>query len=512
MKKRIALLLVAILAISMLSLSAGAEEAAKWDTTKNDEIVLSVMNNYYTQGWYTMAEKYHELHPETTVTIDVIANNDALSQKFVTWFSSDDLSDASDITHINFAGSAGGVNMLQSRGQVFDFSTIMDEINPYTGVAVGECFDPADVSAYTTEYGIYALPFDHVGVAVIVNTDMLAEYGIEVPTTQEEWIAACETLKQNGIDSPIVATAEAGWYIAALGDAVYRDEIGDYIYTPDDEGYDAELMPKNADYVYDPEDLSCDVNLVINSEALAIAMKETEFDTPRSRSLWAEYAKIGKYFNENWMDASSTEVLTSFETGEGAFLVSGSWNVGVLNADMLEMGDDAFNWITIPFPSFETTPAEWSSGTMRSLYGMGNTMGIIITGDEDHTARVVDFFEFCYNPENCAIIYDVTLASGQFIQGPVAIKGVDLGDELNAKLEGFITECSINGSMAQLAGHERFIAEDSGTYKGLLNQLDNEEITSDEFVDAIKPIAMRWVDNYIAQQGFDLDRTTKDVK
>ena len=75
MKKFLAVLLSVILLLGAFGICATAEEAAK---------------------------KYMELHPETTVTIDVIANNDALNQKFTIWFASDDLSDASDITHINF--------------------------------------------------------------------------------------------------------------------------------------------------------------------------------------------------------------------------------------------------------------------------------------------------------------------------------------------------------------------------------------------------------------------------
>ena len=505
MKKLLSLTLTLLLVLGLFS-AAFAEGDVKWDTGKQDEIVLSVMNNYYTQGWYDMAEKYMALHPETTVTIDVIANNDALLQKFTTWFASDDLSDASDITHINF----GNIALMQAKGQCFDFAAIMDDINPYTGEPVSACFDPADVAAYTTDSGIYALPFDHVGVAVIVNTDMLAEYGIEVPQSMEQWLAACETLKQAGVDTPILATPEGTWFLAVIADAAFRDQIGDLIYTPEDGGYDEATMAANATYVYDPDDLTCDRDVVLSGERIAIYQNETQFDTPRTRSAWAEYAKIAPYFNSNYMDSSSTEVLTSFELKEGAFLVSGSWNVGVLNSDMLEMGDDAFNWITIPFPSYETKPEEWSSGELRSLYAMGNTMGIIITGDEDHTARVVDFYEFCYNPENCAAIFETTLANSQFIQGPVAIIGVDLGEELNAKLEGFITECSMNGNLGNLMGREVYMSEDSGTYKGYFDQLTTGEITSDEFFEAIQPLALKKLADNIAVNNYDLDPATKD--
>ena len=152
MKKILAVLLSVILLLGAFGACAFAEETAKWDTTKKDEIILSVMNNYYTEGWYNAAKKYMELHPETTVTIDVVANNDALSQKFTTWFASDDLSDASDITHINF----GNIRSMQEKGQCYDFSQILDEINPYTGKAVRDCFEEADIKTYTNEGAVVA--------------------------------------------------------------------------------------------------------------------------------------------------------------------------------------------------------------------------------------------------------------------------------------------------------------------------------------------------------------------
>ena len=54
MKRLVSLLVTLLLIVGMLGGAALAEEA-KWDTAKQDEIVLSVMNNYYTKGWYTMA-------------------------------------------------------------------------------------------------------------------------------------------------------------------------------------------------------------------------------------------------------------------------------------------------------------------------------------------------------------------------------------------------------------------------------------------------------------------------
>jgi ABC-type glycerol-3-phosphate transport system substrate-binding protein len=105
---------------------------ATWDTAKKDKIVLSVINNYYTAGWKKMAQDYTALHPETEVIVDVVADNDTYLQKMTTWLTADDLTNAADIVHINFAQSAvGGYNVMVQKGLVYDMEPMLKETNPY---------------------------------------------------------------------------------------------------------------------------------------------------------------------------------------------------------------------------------------------------------------------------------------------------------------------------------------------------------------------------------------------
>ena len=48
--------------------------------------------------------------------------------------------------------------------------------------------------------------------SVIYNKEIFAEHGIEVPTTWDELIAACETLKAAGV-TPFYATFKEPWTI-----------------------------------------------------------------------------------------------------------------------------------------------------------------------------------------------------------------------------------------------------------------------------------------------------------
>lgn len=524
MKKLLAMLLVLAMALSMVAcsgksdtgLSVGVDDmitdaAPTWDTSKEDEIVISAMSNYYESGWKMMAEEYTKLHPETTVTIDVVADNDTLNQKFVTWFASDDLSDASDITHINFAGAVGGADLLMERGQVYDFTDLLDKVNPYTGTTMRSYLYEEDIAALATPHGLAAAPFDHVAVAMMVNVDLLKEHGLEVPKTMEELIAACAKLKEGGIEYPIQATAEGSYFISVLGDAAMRDMYGDFIYNPGDEGYDPATMAANDGYVYDPAVPGGDKDLKINGEAKAAYVSETGFDTDLSLSIWTEYAKLHPYFNANYLASSPTDVLTSFEMQNGAFLISGSWNVGVLNKDVQDMGEDGFEWVTVAFPNYETKPEGWATGNIRSLYVMGNQMGIIKSqgDDADHLARVLDFYQFVYNPVGCAMMYEKTLADGYFVQGNCAIKGVVLPEDVDAKLAGFYQEAPMRSDLDSLFGKEYYMSEDMGTYREYFNKLGTE-LDAAAFMAAIKDINERKLADDIDQNNWDLDPSTKE--
>ncbi len=533
MKKILALLLVLAMAVSFVACAAKTEEPAaesakvevdaevageaveteaKWDTTKQDEIVVSYMNNYYNAGWDKVAEEYMALHPETTITYDVIADNDTLSQKFVTWFSSDDLTDASDITHINFAGVVGGTDLLMERGQVYDFTNLLDETNPYTGTTVRSYLEDADISSLTEAHGMSALPFDHVAVAMMVNTDMLAANGLEVPTTYEELVACCAALKEAGVETPVLSTPEGTYFISSLGDAAMRDMYGDFLIMEGDGEYDAATMAANAAFVNDITNPAFDYGIKISGERKAAYIKENGRDTALSVSIWNEYCKLAVYYNDNYRESASTEVLSSFEMQNGAFLISGSWNVGVLNKDIQEMGEDGFAWQTIAFPSFETTPEGWATGEIRSLYGMGNQMGVIKThgDDEDHLNRVLDFIMYVYSPAGCATMFQETLNAGYFVQGNPAIKGVNLPEEINAKLAGFIQESPMRSDLDVLFGNGVYMAEDQGTYNDAFNKMTTGELDGEGFLAAVKAIQDKSLDDEIAQNGWDLDPATKD--
>ena len=497
--------------------SAAPTPTAPWDTAKQDTISLSVMNNYYTAGWKEMANQYMALHPETKVTVNVVADNDAYFTLMTTWKSAADLSQASDIIHINFWGPT----QTDYNTKVYDFTPVLDQPNPYNNnQPVRAALDPTALQAVASSSGgafLQALPFDKVGVGVYYNKTLLAAKGLSVPTTVEEWEATCAALKAGGMAIPVSASGESSWYGGALADAMYRGTIYDQIlFQPGDPGYDATKMAANAGFVFNESDLGSDRAVVPWGARIAAYQLKNGFNTPQNQTIWTEWARMAQYFTPNALQGSGTDPLTSFENQDSAFLVSGSWNAGIVNADMQQLGSAAFEWGSIPFPAYKTPPAGMQA-ELRTINVPGNVMGVLLThpGDQDHLARVLDFYKFVYSPNGAQTMYTTTLAAGNYVQGPPAIIGVTLPQAITDALGGFATKPGTSQSaFALISGlhGQTILASDQNVFYDNVNKLDTGAITAEQFLTTMEPYFLKRTQDDIATNKFPVDSSGNITK
>jgi ABC-type glycerol-3-phosphate transport system substrate-binding protein len=148
-----------------------------WDTSKDDTILVSVINNFYTAGLKKLAEEYMKLHPETKVVIDVVADNESYIAKLATTLSGD-RKNAPDIIHGNFMKNAfsADMNYAVEKGYLYNMAEMLDEENPYNGGLVRDAFEETDLSLILNNSGgkYYPyLPFDKLGFALYYNKDIL---------------------------------------------------------------------------------------------------------------------------------------------------------------------------------------------------------------------------------------------------------------------------------------------------------------------------------------------------
>lgn len=64
---------------------------------------------------------------------------------------------------------------------------------------------PAVRASLTIDGKLVAFPWEYIAYALIVNNDILKAHGLEIPDTPEEFLACCEKLKSDGMETPLAA-------------------------------------------------------------------------------------------------------------------------------------------------------------------------------------------------------------------------------------------------------------------------------------------------------------------
>lgn len=482
-----------------------------WDTSKSDEIIVTVINGYYTAGEKKLAEEYMKLHPETRVTIDVIADNNSYNTKMQTILSSADKTGTSDIVHSNFFGSiAGSTAAALEQGYLLDMSTILDMDHPYQDGKVRDMYDEivlAEAVNGSGGTGMQALPFDKCGISFFYNKTAFESLNLEAPKSWEELLEICKTFRDNGVKNPITVSSEASWILASLADAGFRGQEYDFLVQPGDAIWDEATMAANKDFKFDESNMACDIFTVASNERMLKAKEEGIIFSDISKTAWTEFAKIAQYFPENYI-AGGADTVTEFETQLSPILLSGSWNVGLILADLNQMPEDKqFDWATFNIPGFANAPEGFGS-EMRGLYTLGNVMGIIPKNDEDHDARVLDFYLYWYSQQGAQTCYEETLSNGNFVQGPAMIKGVVLSDELNEKLEGFIVGGPVKTTASDLIGMSQTTEADRAVHNDLINKFIAGSIDLDTFLKGMNDVMHNYTVSQMESGGYDLDPTT----
>ena len=486
---------------------------AAWDTSKNDEIIVTVINGYYTAGEKKLAEEYTKLHPETKVTVDVVSDNDAYMAKMQSLFSGD-MTGTSDIVHANFLTSAlGGNEVCFQKNYLRELSDVLDMQHPYQDGLVRDMYNDTVLTEARNSFGglgIGALPFDTTGISFYYNKTAFEALGLEAPQTWEELLETCQTLRDNGSENPITVGQEASWILASLADAGFRYEESEFLVQPGDAIYDAETMSANDGFVFDDNDLSCDAFTVTSTERMLAARKNDIIHSNISRTSWIEFAKLAAYFPANWIGGGADNI-TEFETQVSPILLNGAWNVGLILDDINNMPESAqFDWATFNIPDFANAPEGFDT-KMRGLYVLGNVMGIVPKNDADHDARVLDFYLYWYSQAGAQMCYEETLSNGNFVQGPCMINGVVLKDELMEKLTGFVVEGAVKAYSSELCGLYQTQEADRPIHNDLINKLTAGEIDIDTFLDGLATVQGNDTDAKIEAGGYDLDPATADT-
>lgn len=204
MKKLFALLLVAIMALSMVACGAdktatteapktdapAAPAATQAETTVSDEPVTIHCLHYMVEGNKSAGlEKiqaaFSEKYPNVTFENSAYSQGTDYFAQLQTAIASGDMPEI-------MMGNPGLYTDLIDGGYVMDL----------TGNAVieGLGLTQADMGDVSYQGKWYAFPVDFKTWGVYYNKDIFAELNLEVPTTQTELLEICQKLKDAGYD------------------------------------------------------------------------------------------------------------------------------------------------------------------------------------------------------------------------------------------------------------------------------------------------------------------------
>lgn len=242
----------------------------------------------------------------------------------------------------NWGGSLG--QFYVDNGKTYDLTEYAEEhgwADVYSAGALNLCTLSGELSGYPTSYNV---------LGVYYNKAIFEECGIEIPTTFEEFEAACATLKENGY-TPMAAAGLNGWHVMRWVELLVEHYAG------------TELHDGMNGFVES-----------WNNEAVVQALTK-----------YKEWVDLG-YFPIGFVTANPDDTIMSFAAGECAMDIQGQW----YDSQLLQNEVDLTNFGAFPFQSGEAN--------RMSAFAEMTQFNANLTDEE--LDACITFMEYYHNDEN----------------------------------------------------------------------------------------------------------------
>jgi len=271
--------------------------------------VLIHQNPPMVEWMETFNDEFEAANPGVTVDMAIVSADD-LNTVNQTRLTANDI----DVTTISVSGLANPVQPYMEGVEPPAWQTLIEAglLMDMSGESFVGNYDPTAIAdGGSFDGGVYALPLGRVSYSgMFVNLDLLADVGVEVPTTWDELVAVCDAVKAAGNECMTAGGAD-GWPIF----------VGAY-------GLLGSLYPDQAALV---EGLWTETAAWDDAQGLA----------------YFERASI--YANDMLEDGvtglAHDAAIVRYAAGDVAFAPTGVWQ-----APALEGAEPGFDWTYIPFP------------------------------------------------------------------------------------------------------------------------------------------------------------------
>ncbi len=392
--------------------SGGSDDAASADGTPTGDFKVSCYDCTDTDNVFQVAAQImRDTYPDLDVTVESTSFAQ-LTTNAQLLFQSDD---APDVALYNQGTSS--VGNLAATGVLTDITDAAeqygwDDILPSSLQTVSK-YDPTTgmMSNDGNWYGL-SVQGEYAGLTYF-NKDLFAQYGIEIPTTYDELVAAMQKFVDAGVTPLATEGAETAtqhiWYQLALSQLKDRQWIDDY-----------QLYENDVDW---------------SGEELTYATDT--FD---------QWVKDG-FIPETASGLKAEDMITAFLTGDYPIMVSGSWWFNRVNQD------SDFDWTVARFPG--STYALGATGKLwvvpeaaKNKQAAYEYMNILLT-DPTVQGQIAAGGGLAYNAPDGAItdpmveefqgVFDQLLADDAIAYYP-DWPSSGMFDQLNSSLQGLINQ------------------------------------------------------------------------
>jgi len=390
MKSKKFLLLSVFLILTILLTACSSGDGGDEDTDGGDvaeDVTLRVLvhqNPPMVEFVEAFNDEFEANHPNVTVDMSVVNAND-LSTVTQTRLTANDV-DVVDMFAFTNAAQPYMKNVDPPNWQtLIEAGYLMD----LSGQPFLDNYYPAAIAdAGTYDGKVYEINLGTVCYSgIYYNKDLFTEYGVEVPTTWDQLVSACETFTENDIPC-MTAGGKDGWpiFVGAYG------LIGS-IY-PDQEAMVEGLWTGSIKYTDE-----------------------------KSMEMWDKM----KVYAQDMMEEGASGIAGDaapgrFASGAVAMFPGGSWY-----APAIETAEPAFEWGYIPFPGSDD-PAD-----NQYLFGKYDQGWVIAENSPNKDTALMYLDEFS-DPDNYA---DFVNAVGFFPTQPGATLDTQIGQEVAPYLENF---------------------------------------------------------------------------
>ena len=284
---------------------SGGEEAAGGDLEGTLRVLIH-QNPPGVEFMENFNSEFEEANPGVSVDMTVVNAND-IEATNQTRLTANDI----DVTTISVTGFSNPVQPFMEGAdtpywqQLIEAGLLMDlSDEPYLAN-----YDEAAVADGSFDDSVYGLNLGRtVYSGTFVNLDVLADAGVEVPTTWEEYLAACDAVEEAGNKCMIVG-AQDSWPVF----------VGTY-------GLLGALYP--------------------DQQALVEGLwtGDAAWNDEQGSELFDRYETFASRLDPESAGLTGDSAAQRFVAGDVAFGPSGAWNAGVIEEAA------GFEWTYIPFP------------------------------------------------------------------------------------------------------------------------------------------------------------------